>query len=131
MFNVALHCATFAFVALTALPVHAQDSALEPLIEPLMKGQQATFTGLLVPEKRYITFLEAETNARDFRGKLSIEAKKHDALEAMYQDKLKQASKPTPWYKEPSFNRWVGFGIGVAVATIAIYGGAEMARAGQ
>ena len=146
MFKTIACITTFAFVSLVALPVYADEpqpeapapatapakkETLEPRIAPLMKGQCAAFTGLLVPERRYTEFLDAELTAKDLRGKLDIEAKKHDALETMYQDKLKQASEPTPWYKEPSFNRWLGFGIGVAVTALAIYGGSELAKAGR
>jgi hypothetical protein len=134
-------CATIvAFTTLTATPAFADEpapseaaepakaEALEPRIVPLMEGKCALFTGLLVPEKRYTRFLESELQVKDLRGRLDIEAKKHDALETMYQDKLKEASKPPPWYDEPSFNRWLGFGIGVAVTALAIWGSTELAR---
>ena len=138
-----ISCTTLAFVLLASTPAFASEPAappekveaakpiLEPRIVPLMEGKCAAFTGLLVPEKRYTEFLDSEVTARDLRGKLEIEAKKHDALDSMYREKLKQASEPTPWYEEPSFNRWVGFGIGVAVTALAIYGGSELAKAGR
>ena len=138
-----ISCATIvAFISLVSTPafadeptppapIEAEKQILEPRIAPLMKGQCATFTGLLVPEKRYTKFLDAELRAADLRGKLEIEAKKHDALETMYQDKLKQASEPLPWYKEPSFNRWLGLGIGVVITSLAIWGGSELAKAGK
>jgi hypothetical protein len=144
MFKTITCITTLAFALLVAAPAYATEPAaeappaapakkttLEPRIAPLMKGQCADFTGLLVPEKRYTEFLDAEVTARDLRGKLDIEAKKHDALESMYQEKLKQASEPLPWYKEPSFNRWLGLGIGVVVTSLAIWGGSELAKAGR
>ncbi|KKM80668.1 hypothetical protein LCGC14_1337520 [marine sediment metagenome] len=98
-------------------------------VVPLAKDAPASFTGLLVPGKRFTELLRAELQVQELKGQLSIQEKTAQALEAMYLGKLKQATTPVPWYKTPSFNRWFGFGLGMVCTGLAIWGTIEFYRA--
>ena len=98
-------------------------------VVPLEQEAPAPFTGLLVPEKRFTELLRAETRAQELEGQLLIQEKMAQALEAMYLDKLKQATAPVPWYKTPSFNRWLGFGLGMVCTGLATWGAIEFYKA--
>jgi len=100
-----------------------------PSVTPIKEGATAPFTGLLVPESRLAELLRAELRVELLRGKLSIQEQTAQALEAMYLGKLEQATEPVPWYRTESFNRWFGFGLGVAFTGLAIYGTVELSKA--
>lgn len=99
------------------------------VVAPIAKGDRAPFAGLLVPEIRFAKFLEAELRVELLEGKLWIEAKKGKALDAMYLRHLERATEPVPWYEKPSFNRWVGFGLGVAFTGLGVYGSVKLYKA--
>ena len=98
-------------------------------VVPLEQKAPAPFTGLLVPEKRFTELLRAETRVQELEGQLSIQEKTAQALEAMYLDKLKQATAPVLWYEKPSFNRWLGFGLGMVCTGLATWGAIEFYKA--
>lgn len=93
------------------------------------KDNPAPFTGLLVPELRFTKLLEAEITAEKLAGELKIQKDLTDNLEQVYNEKLREAVKPLKWYETPAFNRWLGFGIGIVVTGLAVWGGIEIAKA--
>lgn len=122
--SVIIVCA-FAHVTLTSRVVFAQG----PEITPVKKGEQAPFTGLLVPEARYIELLEAEMERDNLKVKLRLEMKYITDLELFLTTKLKEAAKSPAWYETASFNRWFGFTLGIIVTGAAIWGGVEVVNA--
>lgn len=105
-------------------PCLAQDKVVK-----VTKEKSAPFTGLLVPEERFTLMLEAEIEVEHLKGNLAIQKKLTTSLERVYDEKLREAVKPRPWHEKPSFNRWLGFGIGVVMTVLAIWGGAELGKA--
>ena len=95
---------------------------------PLLKDSPAPFSGVLVPEGRFVAFLEAEQKLAEVKGELEIEKKAGRVLESMYVGKLELAVKPLSWYQTPEFNRWLGFGLGVVVTAGAVWGGYELVK---
>jgi len=110
-------------VVLVIGPVRADEQVV-----PVDKNKTAPFTGLLVQENRFTELLGAEIDAKQLAGELQIQKNLTTNLEAVYNEKLREAVKPVPWYERPSFNRWLGFGIGVVVTFLAIWGGAELGK---
>lgn len=98
-------------------------------IVPLLAGRAAPYSGLLVPEARYVEFVEAEINLEASEQRLAAQIRFTNSLESMYRGRLEDATKPLAWYKAPSFNRWVGFGIGIIVTGVVVWGGVEIVKA--
>lgn len=116
-----------AVVALAgALALPARALAGEGDVVPIMKDKPAPFSGLLVPEARFTQLLEAEIKVSELEARLKAEQRFGISLEDMYKSKLAEATKPLAWYETASFHHWLGFTIGVAVATVAIYGGSRL-----
>lgn len=105
------------------------SEAPEPGVAPLFEGDAAPFTGLLVPEKRFTGLLNAELKLDITERKLVVEQQYSKELDLTYREKLKEATKEQRWYETPSFNRWLGFGIGVVVTVLSIYGGVKIVEA--
>lgn len=111
-------------------PVESQEAPeVGGAIEPLLKGAPAPFTGLLVPEDRYIELMEAENRARELAIKLAVQEQTAKAIEAIYLKKLDEATNPIPWYDTPTFNRWLGVLLGAAATGLAVWGGIEVTKA--
>ena len=104
-------------------PALAQD------VVPVKEGDPAPFSGLLVKEARFTKMLEAELSVEELSGKLKIQEGLTSKLELIYSTKLEEAVKPLPWYQGPEFNKWLGFFLGVAVTSLAIWGGSELVKA--
>ncbi len=115
--------------AITILLLLALASPAWPADVVLVKKEAlAPFTGLLVPEARFTELLSAELKVQELQGKLSIQEKTAQALEAMYLGKLKQATSPVAWHEKPGFNRWLGFGLGLVCAGLAVWGAVEFGK---
>ena len=104
------------------------SQALGQDVTPIMEGEIAPCDGLLVKEERFKKMLEAELGAEDFQGRFQIQKNLTASLEAMYIEKLKEATRPMKWYETSSFNRWLGFSIGVILTAAAIWGGTEIVK---
>jgi len=100
-------------------------------VVPVKKDAPAPFTGLLVPEERFTELLRAELQVQELKGKLSIQEKTTQALDTMYLRHLERATEPVPWYEKPSFNRWLGFGLGVVCTGLAVWGAVEFGKANK
>lgn len=96
------------------------------VVVPLLKGSEAPFSGLLVPEPRFREMLLAEGEVYAFQDRLASERKAYDDLEKAYLNALDQSSKPKPWYQSAEINRWLGFGGGVLVAALVTFGVVEV-----
>lgn len=105
------------------------EQEAEPDIVPVLKLKPAPFTGLLVPEGRFTKLLEAELKLDTTEQKLQAQIRFTDSLENMYKKKLEEAAQGPEWYEEPSFNRWLGFTIGVVVTGLVVWGGVEIVKA--
>lgn len=123
-------------LALVPLTARAQDTEEAPAAEelqlkiaPLMEGSAAPFSGLLVPEERFTELLQAELERDSYKAKYEAQKKHTIAVEDLYSEKLKEAAKPPPWYETPSFNRWLGVILGVAVTGFTLWGATEMVKA--
>ena len=112
-----------------ALQTAAEQTADEPDIVPVLKLKPAPFTGLLVPEKRFTQLLEAELKLDSTEQKLAAQVRFTDSLETMYKKKLEEAAAGPAWYETPSFNRWLGFTIGIVVTGLVVWGGTEIVKA--
>jgi len=104
-------------------PVFAED------VTPMLSGEIAPHSGLLVDEVRFATLLSSEIEVENLTGKLSIQTRLTDNMERLYLKRLEEAVREIPWYEAPSFNRWLGFGIGVTVSVLAVYGGSKLMKA--
>jgi len=112
------------------------DPVTDPVVDaqtiavvPAQEGKPAKFTGLLLTEEYFTELLEADLQLDLTKGELRVEKKYSISLETMYKKQLDKALKPTPWYKTPSFNRWLGFSIGVVVTGFAVWGATEIVKA--
>ena len=112
----------------TEVPAAADDSQA-PMVEPLMKGDPAPFMGLLVPEERFVELLEAENEARELRAKLAAAERTGELVEKVYLRRLEQATAPLPFYDSVTFNRWLGFGLGLAATALAVWASIEIQEA--
>ncbi len=97
-----------------------------PDVVPLKKGAPAPYSGVLVPGDYFAELLKADVAREDAEARLRVEQKFGASLETMYNTKLVQATKPPPFYKSSSFNRWLGFTGGVMVTILAVYGGSKL-----
>jgi len=98
-------------------------------VTPVQTGKPAPFTGLLVPEDRFVQFLEAEAKLDGAQRELEQQKKYSSDLDAMYRKQLEEAVKPEPWYMDPRLHASIGFIIGVATTTLAVYGGVKIVEA--
>lgn len=123
----------WALLLLFAIPARAYaDAPAEAppqLVVPLLEGKPAPFQGLLVPELRFTQLLQAETDAKDFKGQLDIERNYSGALDEMYSKKLEEAAKPPPWYDTPSFRTGFGFTLGVLTTMVTVWLGTKVVKA--
>lgn len=135
------------FILLTASPVLAQEGPPESVenapetaepsedtevrvdVIPMLANDVAPFDGLLVPEKRFNEFLDAEVKVEELERKREVDKKISDRVEETCYKQLDKATEPIPWYKTPSSNRWFGFAIGVVVTALAVYGGTKILKA--
>lgn len=115
-----------AFVQLTLAPRVA--FAQEPDIVPVKEGSQAPFTGLLIPEGRYVELLAAEVEHGKLVIELRLEKQYSLRLEPFLLGKVQEAGKQE-WWDSISLNRWFGFTLGVIVTGLAIWGGIEVVKA--
>ncbi|KKM62075.1 hypothetical protein LCGC14_1525330 [marine sediment metagenome] len=112
--------AIFLSFAIAAGPAYADPEIVEPEVVPLFEGETAGFDGFLVPELRLDEYTLAETNVKDLRLKLASEKERCRKKLEVYVAKLEEATAPPDWHETPSFNRWLGFGIGVLATGAAI-----------
>ena len=98
-------------------------------VVPVEKDQTAPFTGLLVPEARFVKLLEAEQEVPVLKGQLKVQTTLTEKVESLYSDKLVEATKPPSWYQTTEFHRWLGFFLGVTVTCLAVWGGNELVKA--
>jgi hypothetical protein len=103
----------------------------EKLIKPVVKGQPAPFTGLLVPEARFVEMVNAEITVDELKGKLEIQVNLTHNLEEMYTRRMEEMASPPKWYQTGEFNFWVGFTTGVVVSGMAIYGAVRIVEASR
>ena len=113
----------FLVAYLSISPAIAED------VVPVKEGTAAPYTGLLVKEARFTKMLEAELEVENLSGRLKIQEKLTLNLETMYNKKLEEAVSPPKFYETPTFNRWLGFFLGVAVTAAAIWGVSELGKA--
>jgi len=117
----------------TAAPGTAsQPSQAVPVkVVPILKGSTAPFSGLLVPEARFVEDLHRKVDNDELKYKLKLRTSHHEedakvwqtGLKACQQD-LNKRAEPTPWYKSVQFWLPVGLIVGLA-GGIAIYHGAS------
>ena len=120
------------FIALPAFAEPKLEINVHRLdVVTMRKGLEAPFSGLLVPEPRFVQFLEAEIRIKELEGELKLERRLRLTQEQIYTDVLKETSKPKTWWNSPGTQRLVGFGAGIVAASLAIYGGAQLAKASQ
>jgi len=111
-------------IIMVSAPIQALGSGAGVVV--LKEGEPAPFKGFLVPEIRFTQLLQAEIDVADLKFKLDLELKKSAELEKLYLDGVGKLAKPIHWSEGVTFNRWLGFGIGVIVMGLAIYGGAKL-----
>lgn len=98
-------------------------------VVPVMEGEKAPFSGLLVPEDRFIQLMGMEIELVALKAKYEAQIRFSVNLEEMYKKQLEFALRPIPWYQTPSVNRWLGWILGVAMTLAAVYGGTEVVKA--
>lgn len=94
-------------------------------VMPVKQNDRAPFTGVLVPEGRFIELLEGERLSRELEVRLEAAEHTSAAIEAVYRRKLEGAGV-VPWYDSPSLNRWLGIVLGGAVAGVAVWAVVEL-----
>ena len=108
-------------VVVLSAPAFAQDSVpVTPDMIPIMTGEPAPFTGMLVVESRFINYVKLEIRVVELEGNLRIQKRLTTNLENLYSERLKVAAKEE-WYQTPEFNRWLGFAIGVLVVCVTVW----------
>jgi hypothetical protein len=95
-------------------------------VTPVSKGALAPFTGLLVPEARLFVLLSIEIEVRELRARLRAAERAGELIERAYMLRLEQATAPLPWYESTSFNRWLGFGLGLLTTGVVVWGVVEL-----
>lgn len=118
------------FIFAISTQAMGQEAAPQKIV-PQKAGETAPFTGLLVPEKRFIQLLDAELQAEKLKRQQNVDKKYILSLEEMYKAQLAKATQPPKWYEKPSANRWFGFTIGVIVTALAVYGGVKIVEANK
>lgn len=119
-------------IALIAVMLVAHRAkADEPPVQVVFAGAPVPFNGLLVPEGRMAELLKAEVDAEGLAKKLAVEQEFSKNLEAMYDQKLVQATRPLPWFESPRFYFALGATIGVVATSAAIYGGVKLVEAAR
>lgn len=96
---------------------------------PVVAGEVAPFTGLLVPEDRFFELLQDEIDGEKSKDELELERKLRKKVEEIYAEALKEADKPPKFYQTPRFNQCAGFTVGVVFTTGAIWAGTEIVKA--
>ncbi len=129
-------CVTFGLLVVHG-PVYGQapPDTREPaenstkLIKPILKDQLAPFTGLLVPEARFVEMVEAELAVDDLKGKLKIQTNLTTNLESIYVKRMEEMAKPPKWYQTGEFQFWLGFTLGFVATVAATYGAVKIVEA--
>ncbi len=98
-------------------------------VVPVKKGAPAPFLGMLLPKRRFIQLLEAENEVVELRAKLAAAMRTGELVEKALMLRLEQATAPLPWYDSATFNRWLGFVLGVVVTGAVVWGGLEATSA--
>lgn len=99
------------------------------LVKPILKDQKAPFSGILVPETRFVELMEAELAVDDVKGKLLIQTNLTTNLEGIYVRRMEEMAKPPLWYQTGEFNFWLGFALGVVITGAATYGAVKIVEA--
>jgi hypothetical protein len=105
-----------------ATPGLAQDT---PDMVPIMQGESAPFTGMLVMESRFIDYIKLQMRVDELEQRLEIQKRLTVNIENLYASRLQETAQQE-WYQTPEFNRWLGFGIGVLVTGLAVYGASRL-----
>lgn len=116
------------FVAMTVVVATPSSSNADPTVLDvvvLMKGDPAPFSGILVPELRFKKYVRAELKVVDLEFRLQSQITFSTNMESMYLKRLEEATRPRPWYERPSFNRWLGWGLGVVTTGLIVWAGVE------
>lgn len=133
----------FFTLCIVCTPIHAQDTPkageaqenaekkaeLENPVTPVLKGKEAPFTGLLVPEGKFTKLMESKLENDDLKGQLNIQKNLTKNLEGVYLKRLEEATKPPKWYQTGEFKFWLGFILGGAAVGLAVYGAVEVVKA--
>lgn len=98
---------------------------------PLIEGEVAPFTGLLVSEDRFYELLQKEVDLEKTQVELRLERELRKKVEEIYTGALAEATKPPPFYETPRFNLGAGFTVGVVVTVGAVWAGTEIVKANQ
>lgn len=94
-----------------AFALVAADNAV-----PLRKGDEAPFGGVLLKDDRFAALLLSEVKAEQMEQREALDARYIERLEKQ----LDRSTQEPKWYIQPGFQRWLGFGVGVLVTTLAI-----------
>ena len=120
-----------ATVLLAPLPIMAE----EPDVVPIMLGQPAPWSGLIVKEKRFATMLKLQLDVEELRAQLQIRERLFDGATKAMQDQLAKAqvdlnrrAQPDPWYKSHWFLWCLGFVLGIGAAVGAFYGASQLSK---
>lgn len=116
-------------IAVCLLEVPAYANPLDVI--PLEESNPAPFTGILVPEARFIQLLEAESELVLLRKEHEVQQRFAASMEKMYKKQLSNAVEPSAWYETPVANRWLGFVLGAVATSLAVWGGIEMVKANK
>jgi len=91
----------------------------------LREDTPAPFSGVLLQDDRFAALLLAEVKADQAEQQKMIDARYIERLESQ----LDRRMRDPKWYEQSGFQRWVGFGVGVLVTSLAIQMGVIIVNA--
>lgn len=121
----------------TAVVVYAEDGrGGTGQILVIMEGDSSPISGILLSEDVYREYLQLELDLEreQLRNKMLHEELEATKTAMMLQirkcqderDDLAYKLANPSFFKRPEVNRWIGFGLGVAVTSVAVKGAGEL-----
>jgi hypothetical protein len=118
------------FIIIISFISFCTDATAQKKVIPIKSGESAPFAGLLVPEEKFVEFMEND-NA------LSLISAKHKALqeyakqlEIVYDEHMKLAFQKK-WYENTTLNVVFGAIIGITMTCLAITVGVKIVEANR
>ncbi len=113
-------------ICVAVLAALVASPAVGAEVHPMIAGDSAPVSGLLIEEARYTKFLKAEQGVKELGQRLAFQVKYCEASEGFYKAEIKRVTQPVRWYQDSAFNRCVGFGLGIVATSLAVWGATKV-----
>ena len=104
------------------------DEVPPPDAIPLLKGQVAPFSGVLLPSKILEDLLKAKADAERLNAELKAAQKELDLTVRLYENQIRKltAELDPGFWRQAETQRWIGFSLGIIFTSGAVWGAGQL-----